>query len=195
MQRIAKNALSIAAAALLVTTVLAGGPARAQEKEKQKPEYFQAQAYGQGTQMGRNFNVTVIIQEYSTAEDQQILIKAFEAKGMQALTNVLYKMKTKGRLAITGTLGYDVSYVRSVRTDEGRRIRLITNRPINFAEAWEDGRSTDYNLSALELNISDVKGKSAGTLLPACQFKINKDKELEIEAFQNPWTLRDVMQR
>jgi hypothetical protein len=193
MQRIGKIALSIAAAALLVTTVLAGGPARADEK--QKSEFYQAQAYGEGTQMGRTFNISILIQEYSTPEDQQILIQAFTVKGMQGLSNVLYKMKTKGRLSITGTLGYDISYVRSIKTEDGRKIRLITNRPISFTEAWEDGRSMDYNLSALELNISDVKGKSSGTLLPACQFKIDKQNELQIEAFQNPWQLRDIMQR
>jgi len=62
-----------------------------------------------------------------------------------------------------------------------------------LGEAWEDGPSMDYNLSVLELNISDAKNKSAGTLIPACQFTINKDKELDVEAYQNPWRLVDVI--
>jgi hypothetical protein len=59
-----------------------------------------------------------------------------------------------------------------------------------------NGRSTDYNLSALELNISEDKDKSTGILLPASQFKIDKKtNELEIENFQNPWRLSNLMER
>jgi hypothetical protein len=35
-------------------------------RDKAGPEEYQAQAMGQGTQMGQNFNVTVRIEEYST---------------------------------------------------------------------------------------------------------------------------------
>jgi hypothetical protein len=72
----------------------------------------------------------------------------------------------------------------------------LTNRPIRFGEAWADSRSMDYNLSALELDLSTEKGKSTGTLLPACQFTIDKKtNELEIENLQNPWKLSDVLDR
>jgi hypothetical protein len=46
-------------------------------------------------------------------------------------------------------------------------------------------------LSALELDLN-ADGKGTGVLMPACQFKVNKQHELEIEAFQNPWRLTDV---
>ena len=59
-----------------------------------------------------------------------------------------------------------------------------------------NGRSMDYNLSALELDISNVKDKSTGVLRPACQVKINKKtNELEIENYQNPWKLQNIMDR
>ena len=53
----------------------------------------------------------------------------------------------------------------------------------------------DYSLSAIELNISNEKGKSTGILLPACRFKIGKDKHIEIENYQNPWKLTDILDR
>ena len=54
----------------------------------------------------------------------------------------------------------------------------------------------DYNLSALEMTISADKDKSTGVLLPACKFKIDKkSKELEIENYQNPWKLQNIMDR
>jgi hypothetical protein len=165
-------------------------------KDEPKREEFQAQAMGQGTQMGQTFNVTIHVYEYSTPEERQVLLESFAQGGQRALFNALEKMKVKGRLAITGTLGYDVSYIRQIPTENGRKIRLITNRPVRFGELWTDSRSTDYNLSALELDISNIKGKSTGTLLPACQFIIDKKtKELQIEAYQNPWKLVDVLDR
>jgi hypothetical protein len=164
-------------------------------KDEPQREEFQAQAMGQGTQMGQTFNVTILINEYSTPEERQVLVEAFEKSGGEGLFNALNKMKSKGRIAITGTLGYDVSYVRQFPTADGRKIRILTNRPIRFGELWTDSRSTDYNLSALELDISNIKGKSTGTLIPACQFKVNKEKEIEIEAYQNPWKFVDVLDR
>jgi hypothetical protein len=54
----------------------------------------------------------------------------------------------------------------------------------------------NFNLSALELNINEVEPKrSSGTLLPACQFQIDKDRELQIVNYQNPWKLTDVLRR
>ena len=159
------------------------------------PEVFQAQAMGQGTQMGQTFGVTVHIEEYSTPEDQQILLAAFNKAGNQGLVNALGKMHPKGRMAITGTLGYDVTYIRQWPTANGRKIRLVTNRPIRFGESWADSRSSDYNLSAIELDLSKEKGKSTGILLPACQLKASKTGGIEIENYQNPWKLVDILDR
>ena len=165
-------------------------------QDKPKPEEYQAQAMGQGTQLGQTFNVTVRIEEYSAPEERQALVDAFEKAGSQGLFNALNKMRSKGHIAITGTLGYDISFVRQFPSADGRKIRVLTNRPITFGEAWTDSRSSDYNLSALEFDLSDQKGKSTGILLPACQFIIDKKtKELTVENYQNPWKLIDVLDR
>ena len=176
--------------ALAVLAVGVSGLAQAQRQE------YQAQAFGEGLQAGQTFGVTIIINEYSTEEDQQILLQSFNQSGMKGLVNTLNKMKAKGHIAITGTLGYDVSYIRLFSTPTGRKIRLVTNRPITFGEAWTDSSSQDFNLSALELDLdSNNNNKSKGTLIPLCQFKITKDHHLEIEAYQNPWRLTDVLNR
>ena len=44
-------------------------------------QIFQAQAMGQGTQMGRNFSITLNINEYSTLEDREVLFEAFQEDG------------------------------------------------------------------------------------------------------------------
>jgi hypothetical protein len=194
MQNAEKSILAVAGVAGIALLLLAS--LRSQAQDKPKREVFQAQAMGQGTQMGRSFNVTVNIAEYSTPEERQVLVEAFEKAGSEGLFNALNKMTSKGRIAITGTLGYDVSFVRQIPTAEGRKIRVLTNRPITFGEAWTNSRSSDYNLSALEFDVSNEKDKNTGVLLPACQFKIDKKtKELVIENYQNPWKVVNILNR
>ena len=142
------------------------------------------------------FSINLIINEYSTAEDQKVLLEAFNSKKNEGLVNALSKMKSKGRIAITGTLGYDVTYIRRFDQPDGTtKFRLVTNRPITFGEAWSDSRSSDYNLSAMEVILASDKKKNSGTLAPACQFKIDKENQLQLELLQNEWKLVNVMQR
>jgi hypothetical protein len=163
-------------------------------QEESKPEEYQTQAMGQGTQLGQTFGITIHIQEYSTPEERQVLVDAFKKRGSQGLYNALGKMKSKGQIAVTGTLGYEISFARKIETPDGYEIRVLTNRPITFGEAWADSRSMDYDLSAFKLTISKEKGKSTGELLLACEFKINsKTNEIDIDALQNPWNLTDVI--
>jgi len=72
---------------------------------------------GQLKASGKAFHVTVNIESYSTPEDQKVLIDAFNAGGHDLLVKTLSKMKPKGRVAITGTLGYQIAYIRSFSTE------------------------------------------------------------------------------
>jgi hypothetical protein len=196
--RIAKKAIIATAVIGMVSlALLMSSTSSAQDSTKlPKSIYIQAQAMGQSTQLGQNFSVTLIINEFSTAADQKVLLDAFNAKQNEGLVNALTKMNSKGRIAITGTLGYDVTYIRKFAQPDGStKIRLVTNRPIRFGEAWTDSRSMDYNLSGMEVILSPDKKKNSGTLLPACQFKIDKENQLQIELLQNEWKLVDVRER
>ena len=194
MQKMIKASLTAAVAIACFVALLTFHSAA--QEEQRVNEVYQAQAMGQNAQFGQTFNVTINIERYSTPEERQVLVEAFQQAGSEGLFNALEKMRSKGRLAVTGTLGYDISFVRKIPTDTGYKIRILTNRPIRFGEAWVNGRSMDYNLSALELDISNEKNQSTGVLLPACQFKINKKtNELEIENYQNVWKLQNIMDR
>jgi hypothetical protein len=194
MQRLIRMSLA-GVMAIAGLAALASFDSAAQEEQTVR-EVYQAQAMGQNSQFGQTFNVTINIERYSTPEERQVLVEAFGQAGSNGLFNALEKMRSKGRIAITGTLGYDISFARKIPTESGYKIRILTNRPINFGEAWVNGRSMDYNLSALELEVNNDKDKSTGVLLPACQFQIDKKtNELEIESYKNPWKLQNIMDR
>jgi len=184
----------IVGALIAITLAIAVFKTGAQDKPKR--ETIQAQAMGQNRAMGKSFNVTVTINSYSTPDDQKALLDAFAQGGQAALSKILSKMTSKGRVALTGTLGYDVAYVRTFPTADGRTIRLITDRPIRIAEARDGGRSTDYDLSALELNLNNDKSKNSGSLIVGLRVKVDKDNQLVFESYgSGPWNLVNVMER
>jgi len=179
--------VSIAAVAILAMTAVSGFA-------REKYETIDAQAYGTSTQLGKNFTVRLIIYEYSTPEDRKILIDSFQKGQNDGLVNALEKMKAVGRITMPNTLGFDVSYIREVKTPTGRSIRFITNRKIAFGEAYWNSQSKSFNLTAGEINIDDQdKKKSAGVLYPATQLTINKDGEPQWDLRMNPWKLNNVI--
>ncbi len=161
---------------------------------RDKYETIDATAYGTSTQMGQNIGVTLIIYEYSTPEDRQILVDAYQKGQNQGLVNALSKMKAVGRVSVQGTLGSDCAFIKMIPTPTGRKIRFVTNRQIRFGEAWADSQSMSFNLTAgeLDLNATD-KSKSTGTLYPATQLVLNKEGELQWELNQNPWRLAGII--
>ena len=184
---IKKLKMSVAAVAILAMTAVSGFA-------RDKYETIDAQAYGTSTQLGKNFTVRLIVYEYSTPEDRKILVESFQKGQNDGLVNALEKMKAVGRITMPNTLGFDVSYIREVKTPTGRSIRFITNRKIAFGEAYWNSQSKSFNLTAGEINIDDQdKKKSAGVLYPATQLTINKDGEPQWDLRMNPWKLNNVI--
>jgi hypothetical protein len=161
---------------------------------RDKYETLEAQAFGTGTQMGQNIGITLNIYEYSTPADRVTLVQAFEKGQNQGLTTALSKMKAVGHVEITGTLGYDCSYIKMTATPTGRKIVFVTNRQIRFGEAFTDSQSQSFSLTAgvFELNAQD-KSKSTGTLYPEAQLILDKQGQLQLDLSQNPWRLSDVL--
>jgi hypothetical protein len=163
-------------------------------QDRSKPETIDATARGTETQMGKQFPVTLTIYEYSSKADNQILTDAFQTGKDQGLFNALSKMKAVGHIAVTGTLGYDVSYIQATPMPNGRKIRFVTNRLLRFGEVYRDSRSTSYNLTAGEFDINDEdKSKSTGTFYPEAELAMDKQGELQYNLIGFPWQFVDVI--
>jgi hypothetical protein len=70
-----KQALS---ALLLIGVLIIGGTPIISHARDNRYETIEASAMGTGTQLGQVIEVTLIIYDYSTPEDKQILMQAFE---------------------------------------------------------------------------------------------------------------------
>jgi hypothetical protein len=191
-----KNAVSqshkLAIASLVITGLLIAGSTFGFCANKS--ETIDATAMGTSTQMGSQFSITLNIYGYSTQADKQILVQAFQQGKDQGLVNALSKMKAAGHIEVTGTLGYDCSYIQMIPTSTGRKIRFVTNRPLRFGEVYWDTRSTAYNLTAGEFDVNDIdKSKSTGVLYPAAELAIDKQGELQMNLIGDTWKLVDVL--
>lgn len=155
---------------------------------------IQATAMGTSTQSGKLADVTIYIEQYSTTEDRNSLINAFKKSGQTGMVSVLEDMKPKGRIRFaSGGVGNDIKYIVELPSEKGRRLRLVTDRTLAFAELYQGTRSRDYTVGAIELELTP-DGKGSGTVLPACKLNVNKKKQqVEIETYQNPWKLSNFI--
>jgi hypothetical protein len=159
-----------------------------------KTEIIDATAMGTSTQMGKSVAVKVTINQFSTEADRQVLVDAFKKGQHQGLVEALKKMKPVGRIAITGTVGYDLNYIALIPTPTGRKIRFAADRWIRFGEAYNNTQSQSFDLTAGEFDLNDKdKKKSSGVLYPASQLIINKQGQLQFELRQNPWNLVNII--
>jgi hypothetical protein len=155
---------------------------------------IQATAMGTSTQMGTIYQVNIHIEQLSTQEDRQALIAGFKRSGQNGLVDVLQDMKPKGRVRFaSGGVGNDVKYIIELPSEKGRRFRLVTDRTLAFGELYHGTRSRDYSVGAIELVLTP-DGKGSGKVLPACRITMSKKKQqIEIETYQNPWNLTNLM--
>ncbi len=180
--------------ALLICGLLLLAVFPALSAKRVKDETIEATAMGTGTQLGQNIGISVEIYDYSTPEDRQVLIDAFNKGQNQGLVNALTRMRSVGHISVTGTIGYDLAFVRLIPTPAGRKIRFVTNRLLRFGEVWTDAQSTAFNLTAGEFDLDDTdKSKSGGILYPECQLVIDKQGQLQIQLNQNAWKLVDII--
>jgi len=153
---------------------------------------IQADAWGTSTSLGKIFPVKISIDQLSTDEDRKVLIDAFTRSGQEGMVDALASMGPKGRISLEGSVGNPVRYIRELPSNEGRRFRLVNDREILMGEVTFGARSNKYSIGAVELTIKP-DGKGSGVLLPACKLKVNKEKQIEIESYQNSWQLKNFI--
>ena len=183
---------------LLLAVLVTVGTTRSSSQGRPKAETIQAVTTGSGTQAGQITTMMLQIYEFSTEEDRQILVDAFQTGQNQGLFNALTKMKAIGRISLTGTLGMDVSYIKMAPTPTGRKIRFVTNRKIAYGEAYADNSNPpqSFNLTGGELELNDTDRKqSKGVLYPAAKLVIDKEGQLQIQLNQNAWNLADIIDK
>lgn len=180
---------------LLLVLLVANLPAFAQssQPEPAAPEQYSATAFiTSGAAQGKSVGLNIFINSYTTDDEVKNYLQILKTQGQDGLEKAFDKTKERGRIAITGTTGNDVSFIRSRNAETKRIVRMATNRTISFPELWASPRSRDYKFGIVELRL-DADGNGEGTLLYATKIKFNKQGELELEHYgQTPVRLANV---
>ena len=145
-------------------------------------------------QAGSTIGVTLVIYNYSTPSDLQILSQAFGEGMDRGLATALSKTKAVGQCSIAGHLSYDVAFIQLVLTPTGRRITFITSRPHPFDEADAPASSPSFDLAIGEFDLNDTDpAKSTGFLYPASKLVIDKQGAVHYDLAGSPWALVNVL--
>jgi energy-converting hydrogenase Eha subunit A len=176
----------------VISVICASLPLAAQDQPKR--ETYAVTVFGTaGATAGKSVTGTVIINDYSSDAEVNELAGILKAKGQDALVSAMDKLKEKGRIALTGTVGNQVQVVRERPGPKGRHIILVANRQMSLPELWNSGRSTNYKFSIVVLDVN-AEGKGDGLVYYAVKLKYNKNGQLELEHYgQAPGRIAQAM--
>jgi hypothetical protein len=150
-------------------------------------------------QAGQTIGITLIIYNYSTASDLQVLSRAFEEGQDRGLATALFKTKAVGHCSITGDLSYDVAFIQMVVTPTGRKITFITSRPhppeqVRLDEAGAGAQSQSFDLAIGQFDLNDTDNtRNTGYLYPASKLVIDQQGAFHYDLAGNPWSLVNVL--
>lgn len=165
---------------IVMILLLIGTTAFPEDEQKMKETYYaNAFALGRGLASQLQINIT----RWTTDEERETLLKTLVEQGQEAMLKILEKQEETGFLRLPNTMGYRLYYAHQVQDGTNRRIVVATDRPVAMAEAWHDGRSMDYAITLLQLQL-DENNQGEGWMGFAVKLKVDqKKKELGIETY------------
>jgi hypothetical protein len=136
--------------------------------------------------------ITIRITRWTDAAEDEKLMSILESKGTEGLVRALQDGKAVGSIGTPQELPYELRYARQYPTEKGgRRIVLMTDRPMAFAERLSAAPSRDYPITWIELQL-DATGRGEGSISLAARLRL-LGNILGIEDYANqPAKLNEV---
>src|ERR1035438_7626761 len=146
------------------------------------------------TQAGNSATLTLVVYNYSTPLDLQILSQAFQESQDRGLATALSKTKAVGHCSIAGSISYDVAFIQMVPTPTGRTITFIAIRPHPPEEADPLASSGAFDMAFGQFDLNDTDpAKSTGFLYPASKLVIDNQGAVHYDLAGSPWALVNVL--
>jgi hypothetical protein len=196
--------LRFTAISILVGLTSLGVRATAQEEKAEKlEEHYNAFGVAMGAGMAGVLNIT--INRYSTEEERKLLVESLAKDGQEKTVDLLRKQKevgfarTQSGAGMKGWPSVRLHYAHQAQQDGKRVVVLVTDRNMTMAERASGGRSVDYDVSALVMELEPVSGddklieKGQGTLYQAAKLSFDQDNKLKVEYLgTQPIRLTDI---
>ena len=136
--------------------------------------------------------VTIRITRWTSDGENEKLMAILAAKGTDGLVRALQDAQSVGSIGTPQQLPYDLRYARQETMEGGgRRIILMSDRPMEVWERMSAAVSRDYPITWIELKL-DAGGRGEGSILLAARLRLLGDI-LGIEDYGNqPAKLNEV---
>lgn len=140
--------------------------------------------------------VTIVVNEWSDAEDEARLMGILLERGNKALLSDMERWPRVGSVAPTGSVGFEIRYAwQQTAPDGSQRVTMITPRPMSFSERWVSGRSIDYPFLLVQMDLGP-DGKGKGTIIVAAQLFADKfNKSLVVDTLMDQPVLLQGLER
>jgi hypothetical protein len=188
-------------AALVVGYALV--PAALQARDDDKDATIHQEFTGIASSIGTPGNpvgqapVDITITRWSNRDEQRAFLNALSGEGQNAALDRLQDLKPVGTIRINRQgLAYDLRYSQETRRpDGGRRVFLMTDRPISAWEAWAQPRYSDYPFTLITMNL-DKDGKGSGSIILAARITGTEDgRFVQVENYATtPIRFNDIKQ-
>jgi hypothetical protein len=127
--------------------------------------------------------VDISIRSWTPDSQRDRLLEAAKSSDSKSLLNALQDAPVVGSIKTPDSVGYDLHYARQMPgPDGGRRIVLVTDRPIGFWELRNQARSVDYPFMLIELRL-DKNGNGEGKLSTASKIVVEESGVLILENY------------
>ena len=113
---------------------------------------------------GATAQLIMTVNRWSTQAERDALFTTLREKGAGAMLNELQRAKRVGSLRTPNSIGYEISALaQEPGQDGGRRVLLVTDRPVGFSEATNRPPSIDYPFTVIDIQMP-AKGFGKGTM-------------------------------
>src|SRR5688500_3013458 len=149
-------------AGIAAALIASSAAARAQTGEA---EEFTAFAINMGAlTSGGTASLIITVNQWSSQEERDALFATLREKGADALLAAMRRAKRVGTLRTPDSVGYDLRLaLEEPGKDGGRRVLLVTDRPVSFGEATNRPPSMDYPFTVMDIHMPR-EGNGEGTL-------------------------------
>ena len=176
MKDLQRVTLVVIAAALLIAAT-----AIAQEKATFTGTIVQTQ--NMRLPGGGTFQIKIVVDQWTSVEERERLLGVFKESGSEALMTELRKQKAGYIVppAVSRWPSWEIDVAALIETEDGKIVRVFTERPIIFGEAYYNTRSKDYEFGIVELKL-DRDGKGEGATIPAVRLSLDEQGNIVVES-------------
>jgi hypothetical protein len=171
---------------LILVTIIILAPlattAAQTEEAAEFPEKFRANLMVTNAPggMARMTSVSITIEGWTTDEERGALLVALRDGGTDGLVRAMQDLDV-GYVQVGNSLGWRLRTAASWQTEEGRKVRVATDRPIHIQEHYRGTRSQDYPIGVIEFLLPPT-GEGEGAFLAATRVQFNDQGRIEVES-------------